>query len=391
MKTLLDFAGRFDLTPDEFYLLGRLFFDQGKVAESVDYFAMAARPREGVNAEHLSALVRVYLVLNRLEPARQAVERLKATYPRSWEAARDEARVLHKTGLAAADKDEGRKLAEQAKQLVLNYPGAMTPEMIPNRTGPLLEELGFNTEAEAAYRRLLATSKSPGAHFPLAGFLIAQKRTAEAIELARQHDGPGTSVVLTARILSGAIRAKSPGPDAGKQVEAWLDAKLKEYAGKPEFPALVGSRAELLDAQARYPEAIAEYRRAVETGKSDLAVNNLCMLLALHQPEKADEALKLITDVIGVRGPSPVFLDTRAVVNLVKGRPEDAAKDLELALLQRRSPVYLFHLAWAHQLLNRPAFRETTLDEARKAGLTVEMIHPLELPKYRELLGPNAK
>ena len=57
----------------------------------------------------------------------------------------------------------------------------------------------------------------------------------------------------------------------------------------------------------------------------------------------------------------------------------------------QRQPVYLFHLAWAQQLLGKQALKEASLDDARRAGMNADQIHPLEMPKYRELYGAGAK
>ena len=48
--------------------------------------------------------------------------------------------------------------------------------------------------------------------------------------------------------------------------------------------------------------------------------------------------------------------------------------------------MYLFHLAWAYDLSpNKRALREKTLEEAKKLGLTIEDLHPLEARKFNEL------
>lgn len=410
-RTLKEFADRGDLTPDEYFWLARLYFESGRVVESVDYFAAAARPRRGVTAEHLAGLVRAQLVLAvkknspDLTAADRALERLKVMAPQSWEAAREEARVLHrKAQLAtrAGEADQAREFDARAKKLVADFPGAQTEAAIPALTGPLLEELGFAAEAEALYCRLLELSKSPTAHRSLAVFLIRQKRSAEAIALARKHEA-GCPVVLTAALLSGALRVGSPGPAAEREVLDWLDARTKEVEARPEarpvLAALVGARAEVFDAQGKYDQAIAEYRRALALGAGDLVANNLAMLIALQKPDRVREAIDLMTKLIGVRGPRPEFLDTRAVCYLVAGGafkvteadgkdadgPELARRDLEMAILQHRQPAHLFHLAWAYQLKGDQAQLLLRMTEALKDGATPEMVHPLELPKFREL------
>jgi tetratricopeptide (TPR) repeat protein len=230
-------------------------------------------------------------------------------------------------------------------------------------------------------------------------FLINHKRAGEAVDLAFKY-ADKAPVVVTARVLSGAARDLGPA-DAAKaaEVERWLDGKLEQHKGKPEYGLLVGARAELLDARGRFDEAIAEYRRAIlltPDGRTSIAVNNLCMLIALREPGRVGEAIELMNHLIGVRGPGPSFLDTRAVCYLVAGGtyrdvaknktgPELALADLELALVQKQGAVYRFHKAWAYHLLGKQAERDIALSEAKAGKLTPGQLHPLERDKVREL------
>ncbi|MDB5308757.1 MAG: tetratricopeptide repeat protein [Gemmataceae bacterium] len=399
-KTLEEFAKWGDLTPDEFLLLGRLYFDQGKVAESVTYFEKAARPRAGLSAGHLAELIRVYLGMNMLENARAAVSRLKAFAPRSWDAAREEARFLHREAAEAervGNKEGAKKLDAQALALITTFPGGTTEPFVRTRSGPLLEELGFTDTAEGLYTRLLTEAKDPSPHLPLAALRIGQKRSADAIELAWKYKDT-TPAVVTARILTGAIRARNPGPEAERKVEAWLDEKLRQSVEKWEQLALLGSKAELFDALKNYDEAIATYEKAVHLAEAarpdelkgfqtELFVNNMCVVLVLHRHREADRAIKMMSAVIGVRGPIPAYLDTRALGYLVKGgKTKEAVADLKLALIQQKRPVYLFHLAWAYaQDPDTRSLSITPREEAKKLGLAVEDLHPLEVWKFEEM------
>lgn len=417
-RTLKEFADRGDLTPDEYYLLARLYFDSGRVVESVEYFTAAARPRPGVSAELLAGLVRAHLALaaqknaTDLGGADRALERLKAMAPGSWEAVREEARVLHRKAQFAAkrgDAEQVRDLDAKAKKLIADFPGSQTEAVIAGYTGPLLEELGYAAEAEAAYRKLMEVSKSPAPHRWLALFLMQHKRSDEAIKLARQYEATAP-VLLTAGLLSGAIRLNSPGEAAEREVLDWLDARVKQVEGredaKPVYAALLGARAQVYDAQGKtdrtkYDKAIAEYRLALQYAPSDLATNNLAMLIALHTPGQVGDAIARMNKLIGVRGPAPEYLDTRAVCYLVAGGafrspdaegkeadgPELARRDLEMAILQRREPAYLFHLAWAYQLKGDQSQLLLRMTEALNEGATPDAVHPLELPKFRELSG----
>ncbi|QJW93352.1 tetratricopeptide repeat protein [Frigoriglobus tundricola] len=380
-----------DLTPDEYYLLGRLAFDQGKYLEAEPYFKLAARPHPKVTAEHQAALVRIYLALRAVGDAQAALEQLKINFPTNWETTREEARVLARRARLKGDASEWedeKKLLAAARAAVLKFPGWDAGPNLATRSGPLFEELGLFADAEAAYAKYLAGSKQPDAHAPLAIHYIRQKQPDKAIQLAWDHEKTAP-VLLTARLLTGAVRAKRPGAAAEEKIARWLDDALRAAAGKRELEAgLTGTRAELFDALGEYEKAIKEYERAIEISKSDLLVNNLCMLIALKTPGQADDAVKKISEVIDIRGPYPAYLDTRAVAYLCSSRPAEAVKDLEMALVQYERPAYRYHLAWAIDLNPAEGKRIFAVDELKRAkaiGLTAADLHPLEFQRYTEL------
>jgi lipopolysaccharide biosynthesis regulator YciM len=400
VRTLRQFGDRGDLTPDEYFVLGHLAFDQGKYAEAAQYFRLGARPRPGVTAEHMAALVRVYVALGVLDEAEKALERLKTHYPNTWDAVREEARLLHrksKDKAALAELEDSKKLLEQARAVIVKYPGWDAAANLASKSGPLFEEVGLLTDAEAAYKKYLAESDQPNAHVPLALFYIMRKQPEKAIALARERESK-VPVVVTAQLLTGAVRMKRPAKAVEEEIEKWLDDKIRAAAGNPEAEApLIGARAQLLDAQRKYDEAIAEYERCVATfkrapnpkGTNDFAVNNLSMLLALHAPKRAGEAAQMMTDLIAIRGPVPAYLDTRAVAYIQSSRPEDAVKDLQMALIQHERAAYRYHLAWALDLdpsKTRAIFPIDELKAAKRIGLADDDLHPIEYERYIELL-----
>jgi tetratricopeptide (TPR) repeat protein len=328
-------------------------------------------------------------------------------FPQSWEAVREEARVIaYKIKIRAAQvepedsKQAGiQKLREQARTVIMKYPGWDSVANLASKSGPLFEELRLFADAENAYTKFLSLSDSPSAHGPLAIFYIHQKQPEKAIRLAREHEKKAP-VLLTAQLLTGALRSNRIDPTTEGEAKKWLDAALRAAVGKPNLEAgLIGSQAELLDAKGKYKEAIAEYERAIAKSKSDALVNNLSMLLALTAPERAEEAVKMMSELIAIRGPIPTFLDTRAVAYLVSSRPDLAVKDLEMALVQFERPVYRFHLAWAIDLDAAEGQRGLAgkeLEKAKQLGLTAGDLHSIEHKRYRELfakyvLQPNDK
>jgi tetratricopeptide (TPR) repeat protein len=401
VQVLKDYWAKGDLTPDESVHLGMLIYSLGptKIPESVKYFESAAKPRPGglTKAEHIARLIQVYSSLDKIDIAEATLERLKAAAPNVWETTREEARLLMKKSLQATikgDRDEANKLSDQARSLILKFPGYDSAEMIPTKSGALLSELGFNVEAETLYRKLIDLSNSPTAHAPLAILYLQTKKSAEAVKLAREFESKAPAL-LTAQILSIAVRENRPAiADKEKEISAWLDEKISNAGSKPELAGLLCARAELLDAQGKYAESIVEYRRSLEAAPSDKALNNLSMLLALYEPKKADEAIRLMTGLIDLRGPAPMLLDTRAVAYIVKGGEQDSEKavqDLKMARLQHARSVYAYHLAWAYDLQLKRGERDKLLEEAAKIGINIVDVHPLEHEKYRKLFGPDAK
>lgn len=359
--------------------------------------------------EHLAAVVRVHLALNDVALAENALERLKTNNPNSWEAVREAARVLHRKSRSRVGPSEAaakQKLLDEARDLIQKFPGWDAGDNLVTRSGPLFEEIGLTADAEAAYKKYLAAGTEPGAHQPLAILYVRQKQSEKAVALAFERE-PKAPVLLTARLLAGAVRTKRPDAATEAKVEKWLDAALAA-ARDPELEAaLIGAKAELYDARGTpatpagrdmYDAAIREYERSIAAfnrianpkGRNDVVVNNLCMLLALRKPERANDAVKMMSDLIAIRGPVPSFLDTRAVAYLVSGRPEKAVADLQLALVQYERAAYHFHLAWALDLNPLEAKRVDAVDGLRKAkglGLTADDLHPIEFDKYKDLLG----
>ena len=110
-----------------------------------------------------------------------------------------------------------------------------------------------------------AGSAEPGAHAPLAFHFIRQKQPEKAIELAREYE-KRAPVLLTARLLTGAVRAKRVDATTNAEITKWLDDALRAATGNRELEVgLIGTRAQLLDAQGQHKDAIKEYERAISS------------------------------------------------------------------------------------------------------------------------------
>src|SRR5262249_986233 len=127
-----------------------------------------------------------------------------------------------------------------------------------------------------------------------------------------------------------------------------------------------------------YTEAINLYRKVLaQEPRHILALNNLANLLALTGAN-VDEALSLIDAAIDESGPNAELLDSRALINLKKNKPDLAILDLLQANAQAPSPGKYFHLAQAQLLAkDMPAARDA-FDRAKKDGLKAADLHSLE-------------
>ncbi|MCZ2341398.1 MAG: tetratricopeptide repeat protein [Bacteroidales bacterium] len=384
---LTESAKTVPLGPEENFLLAKLYLQNGVLDQAETYLQLATQSGGLASAEHLALLTKVQLERGNTTAARSTINRLKLAAAGSWTAVAEEARYLARTG----KKEEAGKLA---------FSAAAQDEAahLLARVGPLLEEIDCPAEAEKAYRQYAGLVTRPDAHVPLASFYLRQGRPAEAIALARSR-AADCPVGTTARLLSGAVRSRPPelvqAADKGTwdqtvtNAVAWVDAKLSQ---EPDNADLLFARAELHDAVGRFDDEVRAYEAALlRAPDQEVYLNNLALLLAVHNHDASARPLDLINRAIAKRGPQPYFLDTRAVVHTVAGRLEEARRDLEVAISLAPRPVYFFHLALTHDKSNQTQPRDAALAEAVQRGLTKAMLHPKEWGEYERLVGSQKK
>ena len=135
-----------------------------------------------------------------------------------------------------------------------------------------------------------------------------------------------------------------------------------------------------------------------ENRKNLIALNNLAVVLALFGDEKA-EAVGLINEAIKIGGPLDALYDTRGMVYLANGKPEEAIVEFERALMENDNFERRFHAAVAYAKLSTTdeASADKHLKAAKKSlgraedfGLYEYDLHPVErknLSKLRLQLG----
>ncbi len=250
-------------------------------------------------------------------------------------------------------------------------------------TAPGLKDVVRNYFEKARQWYEAYVGKCPGSEMLLAGFEARHGKVEAAIEQIQRYGekSPPEEVFE----VVGAIVSRPATAQQLKTLEAILVALL-DKTHRPT-PLLV-ARAEVQSARNR-PQAAEEIYREIlrKDPNDDMACNNLAMVLAL-QGTKLNEALALIDKTIQRAGPLGPFLDTRAVVSIARGQPQQALQDLELALAEKATPLRLFHRAWAYQEGGNPDKAKESLQLARNARLEDAMLAEPEL-EIRKKIAPG--
>lgn len=238
----------------------------------------------------------------------------------------------------------------------------------------------YAATAERIYRRL--TDLDRGRVLDLVACLARQGRTGPALQLcegAWEHCPPEAVGAACVAVLRGG----QPSAAEQQQVEQWLTAALPKHP--KAAPALHVCLADLRDFQGRYEEAEKLYRQAVAgDGRNVVALNNLAYLVALRGGPPA-EALDLLNRAIALAGPTPELVDTRAVIFLKMGQPEQAIKELEEASADAALPALCYHLAQAQHLARNTTAARDSLRRAKGMGLRPDQVHALERATYQQL------
>ena len=218
----------------------------------------------------------------------------------------------------------------------------------------------------------------PGGQMYLAGFHARYGKVDEAIARIDRYGGKAAPEEVFDVV--NAIVSRPATAEQLKKLEP-IVAALADKMLRPA-PVLVGL-AEVQAVLNRPADAEKIYREILaKDPDSALAGNNLSMLLAL-QRTKLGEALDLIDKVIERTGPLGPFLDTRAVVLIVRHEPRLALDDLELALAEKVAPTRIFHKAWAYLEDGNLAQANELLRSAKAQGLQDSMLSDPER-KIRE-------
>jgi tetratricopeptide (TPR) repeat protein len=238
----------------------------------------------------------------------------------------------------------------------------------------------YASEAESLYREYVA--KRPKERLVLAAFLARQGRIDEALEIT-EKGWRESSLTMVSTTLLIILQETYNSPEQRKRAEAILLAALEKHE---RALGMLMVLADLRGIQGRSEEAQAIYREVLKKKPGNVeAMNNLALLLAFERAE-LKESLQLIEQAVRQAGPSANLLDSRAVVYLAVGKPQQALADLEEATADGMSPSLLFHQAQALLQVGQKGAARKALAEAKRLGLSGDRLHPLEKPAFEKLV-----
>lgn len=373
-------------TPAEEFLLAQLYELDGNWPKAFERFLGVLSGRGGSNPRYLAHFVRSLLRNDDLAGAATWLARLEAhennnpmRKGKSPLVAELRARLLVKQGRSGQAAELLRTYAEET------FKDKNNP-VILQTVGMLMSELKLNRDAEVLLRQYVAVAemKTPASVLVLAEFLARQKRAGEALAICSTALGK-VNAELVARMAVGVVRLAEPNAAQIAEAESIV---AKAAQNMPESLDIPISMADLRDAQGKYDDAKAMYRKLIEkSSRNTLAMNNLAWLLAL-QEGNYQEALKFVNQAREIRGPEGNLLDTRAVVLLLAGRAAEAIVDLNAAIAQEPLPERYFHLAQAQMKAGNTVEARRALRKAQELNLSKEInLHRLEWKSYDELMG----
>jgi tetratricopeptide (TPR) repeat protein len=283
---------------------------------------------------------------------------------------------------------------ERAEELIENF--AKRPGLTPVAYGALAE-MAAKLDRFGLVERLCKeiVSRWPdlsrGVTMALADFLRRRGQLKQALDLCEplwlDTKEPEQLAILSLKAVLPAGGSKVPNAEDRAQlsrVAGWLQQALAKNPKSTTLPLGLGN---LREQQGLYPEAEELYKQAITNGdREGISHNNLAWLMTLKDG-KATAALEYVNKAIGLKGPTPDFLDTRGIVYLTTGDKQRAIKDLEAAVAGDRTPAKLFHLAQAYLEVHDKERAKRIFAEAKTKGLVLGTLHRLEEPSYHRVVN----
>jgi tetratricopeptide (TPR) repeat protein len=270
--------------------------------------------------------------LDRLEEARQELERLRRTDASPGEIDRRLALIAFESGDMADAKRRFRELIDrgEANESALLYLGD-----IAARTG---DQDGALTD----YRQLADTPVAFTAIERAAGILLDRGQRGQALELLDSYESAHPETAIDVALAKADLLADH-GDAAGGLV--FLDTALQRF---PQEPRLAYERATLLERAGHTHEAVQAFEQLLHTRPADPnLLNALGYTLADHRMQLRT-AESLIKRALTASPDNPAMLDSLGWVRRQRGDFTGALPTLERAYLISRDPEIAAH--WGEAL-----------------------------------------
>ncbi len=309
-------------------LLARVHVLQGDADGAINLArqAMTADP-SGAAFE----LADIYIELDRLEQARQELERLRATDVSTAEIDRRLALLAYQSGDMADAKRRFNELIDrgEASESALLYLGD-----IAARSGDL-------DGALTDYRQLSDTPMALSARTRAAGILLDRGKRSEALDLLDSYESEHPDQGIEVAVEKADMLADHGDASGGL---AFIAAALDQY---PAHPRLEYERATLLERAGRVEQSVKAFEQLLRQRPDDpTLLNALGYTLADHHLELS-HAETLIRRALSVTPDSPEVLDSLGWVRLRRGDLRDALPSLQRAYLISHDPQIAAHLGEA--------------------------------------------
>ncbi len=363
-------------TPGDRLLLARIYEIEGsQAAAQRQYMALVAR--QAPNAQQLAAYVEYLFRQNKWDAAEHWLSRLGQVAPIDLGTAALKARWLHRM---KREEEVEPYLEELAAKIEPTLDTIPQREQLYFRMGQIYASVENFVASERWNRRLFELA--PKSFGSLARSLARQGRKTEAIQLCLAASSSDAS----ARPAATLCMVLLTGPNSAADWDLAKPLLVRARSEHEDNAQLLMSLANAYYLQQEQGQAIELYRRVIRmVPKSPMALNNLAALLA-EQPDQAEAALEYIDRAIEFKGHHPSLLDTKAVILIHHGTPQQAIPLLKTAVASTEpDPRYGFHLALAYYRTKELAKSREQLQKAIEDGLSQYVLSPLEQELLAEM------
>ncbi len=248
----------------------------------------------------------------------------------------------------------------------------------------LFRAFDLTDQVQATLEKMANRGYGDRPYAPLALWLGRQGEHAKAVQLCLDKynanpDTPG-AILLCSVLTQAAGITEKRYPEAEKALE-------KQVNADSDNARLLFDVATMYYMQGRNQEAEEKYRRLQRAMPGNvLALNNLALLVS-EDVSRKQESLELIEAAVRLARDSQQILDSKVLVLLNVGRPQEA-RDLmkEVIIESKKVPAgFYLHLATAHLRCGEREEAEKAVKDGQEAGLQRELLTPRERSMLEEL------